>query len=264
MYTFSLRTRGDSCLVQEGGCLFRLGPPPPPPALPFRGGKPRRAWVVSGEGLVVRLCLQGIDTLGAAGSGWVPQRAVDSNLSFPQPTFWVKIFLGLGRSEPKEPPASYKQSVLLVCTMQILIICENYKFPARCCFTAKKEKQIFFSAAFAKKGSAKQKKLQINFVPLTPLREPHSCQTRGTDAACCPPPPLCMHHTPFCTLLHFQRMFNESGIRDQGIPDHESFWVLGYWIVVLLCPKADKVASSVCLGLWDHWMLDWCFAVPQS
>ena len=28
-------------------------------------------------------------------------------------------------------------------------------------------------------------------------------------------PPLCVYHAPFCTLLQLQRIFHESGIRDQ-------------------------------------------------
>ena len=41
----------------------------------------------------------------------------------------------------------------------------------------------------------------------------------------------------FGTLLHFQRMVRESGMRHQGIPDHEGF----IWDLCLLCPKAEEL-----------------------
>ena len=51
-----------------------------------------------------------------------------------------------------------------------------------------------------------------------------------------PPPPPSVSHAPFCSFICFQRMMTEGpGIRASGI------------VRMLMCPKAEKGASSVSL-----------------
>ena len=112
------------------------------------------------------------------------------------------------------------------------IICKNNEFPVQGVILPQKKstKKIFGFMPFAKWVP------QNFFCPCPPpLLEPHPFQNSGREAVLVGPPcwlaPPFVHHAPFCTFLRFQRMFHESGIRDQGIRDHEGF-IWGFMFVV--------------------------------
>ena len=70
-----------------------------------------------------------------------------------------------------------------------------------------------------------------------------------------PPPPPSVSHAPFCTLLCFQRMINQGPrIRASRIVT-----ILDISIWMLMCPKADKGASSgrliACSFVIQTWLL---------
>jgi hypothetical protein len=83
-----------------------------------------------------------------------------------------------------------------------------------------------------------QKERHFFFVPLPPSCESHiHIRIAGQMlfyALLLVGPPPSVYHALFCTLLHFQRMFHESGIRDQGIRDHEGF----IWGFVFVVPQS--------------------------